>query len=200
MKYVDFDYFARPGAPTQPPPRFAGPKGVLYIPGVTSQMKDIIGTLAMAADRLSRIRFERISEQLESALTGMGQLINSQELRSTIAKVNDTAENLEVSTRAISSVLSESRIQGVVKSLEQNLAALTELQSSIFKISAEAKVPETTAAFRKALEDVSESRREVENTMQKLNQALDSFRILSEDLSADPASLVRGKSPKTVRE
>ena len=200
MKYVDFDYFVRPGTPIQPPPRFAGPKGVLYIPGVTSQMKDMIATLTMAVDRLSRIRFERISEQLENALTGMGQLLNSQEIRSAIARINDTAENLEVSTKAISTVLSESRIQGVVRSLEQNLSALTELQSSIFKISAEAKIPETTATFRKALEEISESRREVENTMQKLNQTLDSVRILSDDLSNDPASILRGKSTKTVRE
>ena len=70
MKFIDFDYFAKPGTSLPAPPRFTGPRGVLYIPGVTSQMKDITGTLTMAVDRLSRIRFERISEQLETALTG----------------------------------------------------------------------------------------------------------------------------------
>ena len=80
MKFIDFDYFAKPGTSLPAPPRFTGPRGVLYIPGVTSQMKDITGTLTMAVDRLSRIRFERISEQLETALTGLGLLLNSQKI------------------------------------------------------------------------------------------------------------------------
>ena len=196
MKFIDFDYFAQPDSPVPPAPRFTGSRGVMFIPGVTSQMKDIMGTLTMAVDRLSKIRFERISEQLENALTGLGQLLNSQEIRSTIAKINDTAENLEQSTRAISSVLSESRIQGVVNSLEQNLTALNELQKSILFISQEAKVPETTAVLRQSFEDFSESRKEFENSLLKLNQALESFRSLTNYLSTDPASLLRGKQKK----
>ena len=199
MKYIDFDYFAKPGTPVAPAPRFTGVKGIPYIPAVNSQMKDIVATLTFAVDRLSRIRFERISEQLDSALTGMGQLLNSQEIRSTIARINDTAENLEVSTRAISSVLSESRIQGVVKSLEQNLTALNKLQKSIAFVTEEAKIPETTAAFRRTLDDISDSRKEIDNTMQQLTQALEALRVLADNLSTDPASLLRGKQEKTVR-
>ena len=199
MKYIDFDYFAKPGAPIAAQPRFTGPKGILYIPAVNSQMKDIVGTLTIAVDRLSRIRFERISEQLESALTGMGQLLNSQEIRSTIARINDTAENLEVSTRAISSVLSESRIQGVVKSLEQNLSALRELQNALALAMEQAKIPETASDFRRTLNEVSDSRKEIDDTMQQLSRTLEAIRVLADNLSTDPASLLRGKQQKTVR-
>ncbi len=199
MKYIDFDYFARPGAPIAAQPRFTGPKGIHYIPAVNSQMKDIVGTLTLAVDRLSRIRFERISEQLESALTGMGQLLNSQEIRSTIARINDTAENLEVSTRAISTVLSESRIQGVVKSLEQNLSALRELQNALALVMEQAKIPETASDFRRTLNEVSDSRKEIDDTMQQLSRTLEAIRVLADNLSTDPASLLRGKQQKTVR-
>ena len=200
MTFIDFDYFARPGSTVPRAPRFIGPPGVIFIPGVTSQLKDITGTLTMAVDRLSRIRFERISEQLENALSGLGQLLNSQEIRSTIARINDTAENLEQSTRAISSVLSESRIQGVVKNLEENLTALNELQKSILSIAQEAKVPETTAVLRQSFVDFSESRKEFENSLLKLNQALESLRSLTDYLSTDPASLLRGKQKKPITE
>lgn len=199
MKYIDFDYFAKPGAPIAAQPRFTGPKGIYYIPAVNSQMKDIVGTLTLAVDRLSRIRFERISEQLESALTGMGQLLNSQEIRSTIARINDTAENLEVSTRAISTVLSESRIQGVVKSLEQNLSALRELQNALALVMEQAKIPETASDFRRTLNEVSDSRKEIDDTMQQLSRTLEAIRVLADNLSTDPASLLRGKQQKTVR-
>ena len=200
MKFIDFDYFVKPESPVPSSPRFSGPRGALFIPGVTSQMKDIMGTLTMAVDRLSRIRFEKISEQLENALTGLGQLLNSQEIRSTIARINDTAENLELSTRAISSVLSESRIQGVVKSLEENLTALNQLQKSILVISQEAKIPETTAVLRQSFEDFSESRKDFDNSLLKLNQALESLRSLTDYLSTDPASLLRGKQKKPITE
>lgn len=196
MKFIDFDYFAKANTPLPPPPRFQGPRPVLFIPSVTSQMKDITGTLTMAVDRLSRIRYERISEQLETALTGLGQLLNSQEIRSTIARLNDTAENLETSSRAISTVLSESRIQGVVKSLEQNLAELNKLQKSLLDVTQDAKIPETTAAFRDSLSGISESRKELDNALLKLAQTLESLRLLADNLSTDPASLLRGKQKK----
>ncbi|MBQ9755493.1 MAG: MCE family protein [Lentisphaeria bacterium] len=200
MKFIDLDYFAKPGTPLSKVPRFSGTPGGIYIPSVISQMKDLSVTLTSAVDRLSRIRYEHISEQLENALTGLGQLLNSQEIRSTIARINDTAENLETSSRAISSVLSESRILNVVNSLQQNLAALNKLQQNLLTISNEAKIPETTAAFRHTLEDVSESRRDIEDVVRKLNQTLESIRVLTDYLSTDPAALLRGKKQKPVLE
>ena len=196
MKYIDFDYFAKPGAVLPPAPKAVSPRGIFYIPSVTSQMKDITGTLTMAVDRISRIRFERISEQLETALTSLGQLLASQEIRSTIARINDTAENLETSSRAIASVLSESRIQTVVQQLEKNLAALNTLQQLLFRIAGESKIPQTTAAFRELLGNFSSTARNLDDSLLKLNQTLESIRVLADDLSEDPASLIRGKSEK----
>ena len=196
MKYIDFDYFAKPGAVLPPAPKAVSPRGIFYIPSVTSQMKDITGTLTMAVDRISRIRFERISEQLETALTSLGQLLASQEIRSTIARINDTAENLETSSRAIASVLSESRIQTVVQQLEKNLAALNTLQQLLFRIAGESKIPQTTAAFRELLGNFSSTARDLDDSLLKLNQTLESIRVLADDLSEDPASLIRGKSEK----
>ena len=196
MKYIDFDYFAKPGAVLPPAPKAVSPRGIFYIPSVTSQMKDITGTLTMAVDRISRIRIERISEQLETALTSLGQLLASQEIRSTIARINDTAENLETSSRAIASVLSESRIQTVVQQLEKNLAALNTLQQLLFRIAGESKIPQTTAAFRELLGNFSSTARNLDDSLLKLNQTLESIRVLADDLSEDPASLIRGKSEK----
>ena len=196
MKYIDFDYFAKPGTVLPPAPKAVGPRGVFYIPSVTSQMKDITGTLTMAVDRISRIRFERISEQLETALTGLGQLLASQEIRSTIARINDTAENLQTSSRAIASVLNESRIQTVVQQLEKNLASLNKLQQLMLHIAGESKLPQTTAAFRELLGNFSSTARDLDDSLLKLNQALESIRVLADDLSENPASLIRGKTEK----
>ena len=197
MKYIDFDYFAR-GVPVPRSPKFKGPPA-LFVPSVTSQMKDLTATLTDAVDRISRIRYEQISERLESALLGLGQLLNSQEIRSTISRVNDTAENLERMTRNVSTVLSEDRVKGVMDLLEQNMQKLSKLQNTITSNTADAKLPETAEAFRRAMNTFSDSRREFANTMMKLNQTLESLRVLADVLSADPASLLRGRNGGAVR-
>ena len=197
MKYIDFDYFAR-GVPVPRSPKFKGPPA-LFVPSVTSQMKDLTATLTDAVDRISRIRYEQISERLESALLGLGQLLNSQEIRSTINRVNETAENLERMTRNVSTVLSEDRVKGVMELLEQNMQKLSKLQNTITSNTADAKLPETAEAFRRAMNTFSDSRREFANTMMKLNQTLESLRVLADVLSADPASLLRGRNGGAVR-
>ena len=197
MKYIDFDYFAR-GIPVPKKPKFNGPPA-LFVPSVTSQMKDLTATLTDAVDRISRIRYEQISERLESALIGLGQLLNSQEIRSTISRINETSENLERMTRSVSTALSEERVKGVMELLEQNLQRLNRLQNSLISSTSEAKLPESAEAFRRAMNTFSDSRREFANTMMKLNQTLEALRVLADVLSADPASLVRGRSKEPPR-
>ena len=198
MKYIDFDYFAR-GVPMPKMPKFNGAPA-LFVPGVTSQMKDLTATLTDAVDRISRIRYEQISERLESALVGLGQLLNSQEIRSTVSRINETSENLERMTRSVSSALSEDRVKGVLELLEQNLQKLSQLQKSLITSTNDAKLPESAEAFRRAMNAFSDSRREFANTMMKLNQTLEALRVLADVLSADPASLLRGRNKEPARD
>ena len=197
MKYIDFDYFAQ-GVPVPKSPKFKG-SPALFVPSVTSQMKDLTGTLTEAVDRISRIRYEQISERLESVLVGLGQLLNSQDIRATISRINETTENLEQVTRSVSSALSEERVKGVMDLLDQNLQQLNKLQNSIISTTNEAKLPETSEAFRRAMNTFSDSRKELANTMMKLDQTLEALRVLADVLSADPASLVRGRNRDPLR-
>ena len=189
----------RPGADFDPAGNARSGTSALFVPSVTSQMKDFTATLTEAVDRISKIRYEQISERLESALVGLGQLLNSQEIRSTISRINETAENLERVTRSVSSALSEERVKGVMELLEQNLQQLHKLQNSIVSTTNEAKLPETSEAFRRAMNTFSDSRKELANTMMKLDQTLEALRVLADVLSADPASLVRGRKEDSRR-
>lgn len=200
MRYIDFDYFAFPGAPVPTPPKFALNSRRLYIPGVTSQLKDVTATLTMALDRISKIRFEQISEHLEEALVHLGQLLSSQEVRSTISRLNDTAANLEKSSHAVANVLSEERMLKLTEQIEKTFVAITDLKNSYSKIAIDARIPETTEAFRKAMHTVSDQRRGMADLLMQLNQTLESIRSLADGLSTDPASLLRGKQKKSVQQ
>lgn len=199
MRYIDFDYFAHPGAPVPAPPQFAKRHKLLYIPGVTSQLKDVSATLTMALDRISKIRFERIAEHLEESLAQLGQLLSSSEIRSTISRLNDTAANLEKSSHAIANVLSEERMLKITEQIEKTFIAITDLKNSYAKIAADAKIPETTASFRQAMETVSDQRLGIAEILMQMQQTLESIRSLADYLSTDPAALLRGKQQKRVR-
>ncbi|MBR2872269.1 MAG: MCE family protein [Lentisphaeria bacterium] len=200
MRYIDFDYFASPGAPVPPAPKFSRSSRMLYIPGVTSQLKDVTQTLTLALDRISKIHFERISEHLEDALLHLGQLLNSREIKSTISRLNDTAANLEKSSYAIVNVLNEERLLKLTGQLEKTFLAVTDLKNIFAQIAADAKIPETTASFRQAMDVFSEQRPEVADALTKLDQTLEAIRTLAEYLSTDPSSLLRGKNKEKSRQ
>lgn len=193
MRYIDFDYFVSPNSPVPAPPKFAGSPYALYIPGVTSQLKDVTHTLTMALDRISKIRFERISEHLEESLLYLSQLLNSREIKSTISRLNDTAANLEKSSHTIVNVLSEERLLKLTDQLEKTLLSVTDLKNTFAQIATDAKIPETTASFRQAMDVVTEQRPGVADALTKLDQTLETIRTLAEYLSTDPSSLLRGK-------
>ena len=100
MRYIDFDYFATPGQELPEPPAGTGP-GVLYIPAVPSSFRDILKALNTSLDRISRIRFEEISDGLERSLSELSGLLGDPALKSTIVRINDAAENLELGSRTL---------------------------------------------------------------------------------------------------
>ena len=199
MRYIDFDYFATPGQELPEPPAGTGP-GVLYIPAVPSSFRDILKALNTSLDRISRIRFEEISDGLERSLSELSGLLSDPALKSTIARINDAAENLETSSRTISRVLNEEQINRIVNLLETDLKSVNELTTQLIRETRDSKIPESTASIRSAADSFVISQDELSNTLLKLNQTLDSLRELTDYLNQDPSSLVSGKKKPKVLE
>ena len=137
---------------------------------------------------------------MEDALLHLGQLLNSREIKSTISRLNDTAANLEKSSYAIVNVLNEERLLKLTGQLEKTFLAVTDLKNIFAQIAADAKIPETTASFRQAMDVFSEQRPEVADALTKLDQTLEAIRTLAEYLSTDPSSLLRGKNKEKSRQ
>ena len=64
--------------------------------------------------------------------------------------------------------------------------------------SREAKIPQSTEAFRNAADAFVDGQGQLANTLEKLNQALDSLRELADYLNQDPSSLLSGKKKPGV--
>ena len=193
MRYIDFDYFATPGQTLPEPPTGMLEPGTLYIPAVPSPFRDILKAIGTSLDRISRIRFEEISDGLERSLSELSGLLGDPALKSTIVRINDAAENLELGSRTLSRVFSEERLNRLMTVLEEDLDNVNKLTGQLIRETRDAKLPESAAAFRDASNAISFSQDELANTLTKLNQTLDALTELADSLSADPSSIVSGK-------
>ena len=193
MRYIDFDYFATPGQTLPEPPAGMLEPGTLYIPAVPSPFRDILKAIGTSLDRISRIRFEEISDGLERSLSELSGLLGDPARKSTIVRINDAAENLELGSRTLSRVFSEERLNRLMTVLEEDLDNVNKLTGQLIRETRDAKLPESAAAFRDASNAISFSQDELANTLTKLNQTLDALTELADSLSADPSSIVSGK-------
>ncbi len=198
MRYIDFDYFATPGEMLREPPADARESGVLYIPAVPSSFHDLLEALGTSLERISRVRFEEISDGLERSLSELSGLLSDPALKSTINRINDAAENLESGSRTITRVFSETRINQFLDLLEKDLQAINTLTRQLITESREAKIPQSTAAFRNAADAFIDGQSRLANTLEKLNLALDALRELADYLNQDPSSLISGKKKPGV--
>lgn len=144
------------------------------------------------------MRFEEISDGLERSLSELSGLLADPALKSAINRINDAAENLESGTRTITRVFSENRINQFLNLLEKDLQAIDALTRQLITESREAKIPQSTEAFRNAADAFVDGQGQLANTLEKLNQALDSLRELADYLNQDPSSLLSGKKKPGV--
>ena len=101
-------------------------------------------------------------------------------------------------SRTITRVFSENRINQFLDLLEKDLQAIDALTRQLIAESREAKIPQSTAAFRDAADAFIDGQSQLANTLEKLNQALDSLRELADYLNQDPSSLISGKKKPGV--
>ena len=146
----DFDYFVPPGSTLPPVPASLKQDSAIYIPSVPSAFKDILSAVGTSLDRIAHIRFEEISDGLERSLSELSQLLSDPALRSAIARINDAAENLESGSRTIAHVLDEQRISELAETLQKNLTDINTLTNQILKDSKDARIGESSTAFRDA--------------------------------------------------
>ena len=194
MKFIELDYFAPPNPQTKRmTEHYVLVADAEYIPSVPSTIKDLTAALSGALDRLSRIRFEDIAGEMERSLSKLSELLSDPAISSAINRINEAAENLESGSSTILRVLDENRLNRILNSLEKDLDVLNNLGEQLTRATLEMKLPETTASFRRSMSDLQEGRNDFEDTLSKLNQTLESIKILADYLSKDPASIIKGK-------
>lgn len=204
LKFVDFDYHHKhnPEARKNPKlPTFIAETDAIYVPSVNSSFTDISTSVAGAIDKLKDLDLKKINDEMTGTLQSLRTLLSNQDLTSTISHLNKVAGNIE-------KTISEKRINSLVGGLEENLSGLRRLIKHMDDAAAGANIPESASAFRSAAAKVTASagamqdaagavvtgQQELSNTLLKLNQTIDSLRMLIEYIESDPGALLRGKA------
>ena len=209
LKFVDFDYHQMDVEKNKKePPSFIGKTDAIYVPSVSSSFADISTSVAGAIDKLNQINIREISEELTEIMRDLRALISDPALASTLHHLSEVAANLENTSGMLGRVVDEDRVENLVSTLEGSLNSLQSFVRRMDDAAADAKIPESAAAFRNSADKVAEAtvslrqagssvvnvQQELSNTLLKLNQAIDSLRMLVEYLESDPGSLLRGNT------
>ncbi len=196
MKYVELDYF-------DPRPPILGaepPQDVLYIPSTRSLMSGISTTISDTFAKLATVDFKKISDEMIDMFKSVNSRINDPKIVSLIEKLEKVSSNLETTTSNVNGTLTPERLKKVADDMENTFRSVQDLSSTLKKQVEDAKIPETASNANRlmdktgeAAESITEMRREISGTLEKLNHAIDSFNELVNYLEEDPSSVIRGK-------
>lgn len=200
LRYIELDYYAHSGDTPKWETSAANAHDELLVPSTPSVFKDLLKSLNTSLERISKMRFEEISDNLVSSLSDINRLLSSPEIRDTITHLKGMAINLDRTSGAINKVVTEEKLRQTLDLVDATLTNSRNLAAELEKQLKSAQIEQTSAAFRQTAVDVGDAaqvlvnrRRELDQTMLKLRETLDSLRELLNLLNQDPSALLRGK-------
>ncbi|MGE4563900.1 MAG: MlaD family protein [Victivallaceae bacterium] len=200
LRYIDLDYYAPPGPWQSDALQPVSGANTLVVPSAPSAFKDIMKSLNTALERISKIRFEEISDSLLANLAELNRYMAAPDLKDAISHLRSMAINLDRTSESMNQVLSEKKLRETTELIDAALSSMRKVADQVSAELEKARLAESTAVFRRTTENVGNAaemltarRRELEITMQKLNETLDSARELLDMLNEDPSAVVRGR-------
>lgn len=187
FKYVELNYFNASSDKLLP-----APSGLaydeIYIPAAPSMLSDAIQNISKSLDNISKIRFDKISASLENSAVKINEFINDDTLQDTVA-------NLKNITAKLDKAITDDRLNSVLNDFQK---AVNEFGALAAKVNAEANIGKTATSIRNAGDAVAQSSESLENTLFKLNAALDKLVVLVNLLNENPSAVLRGKEVHSV--
>lgn len=152
---------------------------VLEVPTVPTEMQLIRREARAVMDRLSELPLEELLARLTSAAAGLDELLHKPELARAVEKLDATLEE----TRQLMAGLN-ARVDGVADRAD---AALLEIER------AATGAGTVLASLEKTVEEGSPLHYQLIATLQELEEAARSLRLLTDSLSRQPEQLLFGK-------
>jgi len=173
------------------------------IPTITSNIQELLEKVQMwFADVRENVDLGALSKRLDSVLQGMDELVNSREVRESLAGLNTIINDPETQKLAssVQQALDElraasSRAEQMFASIDSGVAdVVTEMQSIMTQLGgALDEAEQTLAAAKMQLRGDSEQLYQLQLTLDELQRAARSVNDFFDYLERNPESLLKGK-------
>ncbi len=171
QRYVSLEFY-----PDHPDERRGLNSKYHELPAVPTSTQELKRTVDRVVARLEELPMEEVRVELEAALEGFRRLVDSPELMTTLASVNDgmiafhsTVETLEKSITSMTTNLDDSAGE-----IQQTLVDARDALHAVKNLADEGKVAQY-------------------ETLENLNDTLDAIRVLVEYLERHPEAILSGK-------
>lgn len=187
FKYVELNYFDAPADKLLP-----APSGLafdeIYIPAAPSMLSDAIHNISTSLENISKIRFDKISASLENSAVKINEFIDDD-------TIQDTVANLKNITAKLDRAIANDRLEELMNDLQKTVNEFGKLAE---KVNNEGNIGKTANSIRHAGDAVTQSSESLENTLFKLNAALDKLVVLINLLNENPSAVLRGKEAPAI--
>ena len=192
LRYVELDFFTDNGIIKDVDPVLSHEQ--IYIPMVPSVFSSMFNMLNESLTRISKIKFEEMSDNIIQNLNEIRAIFNSDEVKNTIVNIETISNNLEKVTSSINGVLSKEKLEALIGNLEEAIKSFERLGKSAESELLKSDIPSSSRQLRDTLQNISELKGKVENTLFILNKVLDNISSLSRQIEEQPDSLLRGRN------
>lgn len=197
LKFVELDYFDPKKCP---PPPVTPPEGILYIPSTKSVLANLSTDVSIALAKISSVDYEQISKEIVTTFKTINERLNDPKINNMIERFEKIVTTLDATTENVNNALSEARLKQIVDEVADTIKSINELSKTLKKEVDAVDLPHIAVKTEKAISDTAEAaksitatRKDVSVTIDKLNEAIDSFTEFVNYLEEDPSSVIRGK-------
>ncbi len=199
LKYIELDYFKTELSENPIPPPKWMEHFAIYLPSSPSVFKDILKLINTSLERIAKVDFEKVSNDLTGVLDEVKKIVSDPKLVKAIDQLESMSANLDETTKTLTDALTPEKVNEIINNVDRILDKLHIISKRLEVQLNKARIADTADSFRKAANSVTEGRDMISRTLLKFNQAIDAFTEFLNYLNDDPEALLKGKSkPKII--
>lgn len=200
MKYLEIDFFKdvklaekTETAAKEPKCELSDDEKYFFVPSTPSMLASLRLSMTDILAKIAMIDFDGLSRRTALLLENINNTLAPERLDTLIRNLDKTVVSIRHTSDNLGSVMDKKEIANTLAEVRKAVRSIAELSADIHKNLDQSKIPQTIAGLRELSGEIGDSSKNVNMTIQRLNDAIDALTELAQSLSDDPSSLLYGK-------
>lgn len=194
MKYIELDYVKTPhDIKISQLPRLKYENDVLFIPSVPSLFSDIRSSVTNILAKLEALDFQTLLKKAEATLSHADKLLTNPRINSILGKLEKASGELEGTMSGLRKTVTTERVQELLRHSNATMAAVRQLSEVVEKELKAAELKQLSDKSQLTLDSIRNTSTQFQDTMSRIDSAVDALIELIQMLDNDPSALIHGK-------